>query len=99
MLFSSPRGRHHYDKALQIRRLIFDNFKTIFSESNENSVDMILTPTSLGHASTRSTIEEQGPIESTFQITYTVPVNLAGTNIIKYDYHNYIARFCDHINF
>lgn len=58
-------------------------------------MDVILTPTSLGHACPRSTIEEQGPIESTFQITYTVPVNLAGTKCYKYDYH--IAGFCEHI--
>lgn len=71
-------GRHHYEKALQIRRLIYNDFKTLFDKDDKRSVDIILTPISLGPAPSRYVMEELGPIASCIHDTYTVPVNLVG---------------------
>lgn len=70
-------GRHHYEQALKVRQLIYDDFKSLF----QDKVDVLLTPVSLGPPPMQKVVEDMGPVESSVHDTFTVPVNLAG--IIK----------------
>ena len=77
-IVSHCSGRHHYDKALQVRQLIHSDFKSVFSSENSKSVDVLLTPVTLGSAPYHSAMRKMGPVNSSIYDTYTVPVNLSG---------------------
>ena len=47
-------------------------------------MDVLLTPVSLGPPPSHRAMEDLGPVESSVHDTFTVPVNLAGNEIILY---------------
>ena len=74
-------GRHHYEQALKVRQLIYDDFQTLF---DSDGVDVLLTPASLGPPPSNRVMEDLGPVESSVHDAFTMPVNLAGKEIILY---------------
>lgn len=78
LLFSFS-GRHHYEQALKVRRLILNDFQSLFDNNNENTINVLLMPVSLGAAPTSEYMRELGPVESCVYDSFTVPANLTGT--------------------
>lgn len=67
----------YFLKALKLRRLISDDFKKVFSE--ENCVDVLLTPTTLSDAPTFDDfISKNNMDQCAFQDYCTQPANMAG---------------------
>ena len=71
-------GRHHYEKALRVRQMIHNDFKSVFSDNSADSADVLLTPVTLSSAPCQRSMKNMGPVESSIYDTYTVPVNLSG---------------------
>ena len=98
---SFPSGRQYYEQALRVRQLITDDFQKVFSTSSLSStcspsVDVILTPVSLGPAPLRSEMEKLGPVESSVYDTFSAPVNLSGKCLlacIDYTFIPHLYRF------
>ena len=66
----------YYTKALQIRRMIYDEFQSVF-----NDVDILLTPTSISASPRFSEFTSQdNRSQCAIQDVYTQPSNLAGKN-------------------
>lgn len=80
-------GRHHYEKALRTRRLIYNDFQSVFvgPSSSDPLANVILTPVTLGSAPRQSQMREMGPVQSSVYDSYIAPVNLAGmcTSVYK----------------
>lgn len=66
-----------YKKALQIRRLVRDDFKAVFDAASA-SVDVILTPTAPGTAPSLAELQQMDPIHHYVTDIMTIPANLAG---------------------
>lgn len=76
--FVLSRGSYdnYYKKALQVRRLVRDDFLNVFSGNDK--VDVILTPTGTGSALPLSKFEERNPLDEYVNDIFTIPANLAG---------------------
>ncbi|KAL5010613.1 hypothetical protein ScPMuIL_012918 [Solemya velum] len=65
----------YFLKAQRVRRLISDDFRTVFN----NGVDLLLTPTTLSDAPRHDWyVQEDNRTRSVQQDVYTQPINLAG---------------------
>lgn len=67
----------YYKKALQIRRLVRQDFKSVFEDPN-NAVDVILTPTAPSSAPSIEKLSQMDPIHHYITDIMTIPANLAG---------------------
>lgn len=68
----------YYKKALQIRRLVRDDFKAVFEAASGVAVDVILTPTAPSTAPSLSALQQMDPIHHYVTDIMTIPANLAG---------------------
>lgn len=66
----------YYKKALQIRRLVRQDFLDVFH--GENSVDIILTPTAPSTAPSLAELAKMDPIHHYITDIMTIPANMAG---------------------
>ena len=72
----------YYKKALQIRRLVRQDFKSVF-EDPENAIDVILTPTAPSTAPSIEELSRMDPIHHYVTDIMTIPANLAGVPAIS----------------
>lgn len=71
----------YFEKALKVRRLILNDFNRVFNEneSNDETVDLILTPTTLSDApSYQEFIQQSNRDQCAVQDFCTQPANMAG---------------------
>ena len=74
-------------KAQRVRQLVAQDFKSVFEHDNNGgcvesdvSVDVIITPTTMGCAPSIRNAAESGGLEEYVNDVFTVPASLAGTN-------------------
>lgn len=80
----------YYKKALEIRRLVLDDFKTVFrSKENPSGVDVLLTPTapsSAGELKNALEKTKQNPVDLYLMDVMTIPANMAGIPAMSVPY-------------
>ena len=74
---SSARAAEYFEKAQKVRRLVSDDFTTVFSGEG-GGVDMLLTPSSVSTAPKLSDVEALSPAQTYAADVMTVPASLAG---------------------
>jgi aspartyl-tRNA(Asn)/glutamyl-tRNA(Gln) amidotransferase subunit A len=74
-LFSPRAYESYYKKALQIRRLVSDDFKNVFENLR---VDVLLTPTAPTTAPALDELENIDPVTLYLNDVMTIPANMAG---------------------
>jgi aspartyl-tRNA(Asn)/glutamyl-tRNA(Gln) amidotransferase subunit A len=80
----------YYKKALEIRRLVLNDFKTVFrSKENPSGVDVLLTPTapsSAGELKNALEKTKQNPVDLYLMDVMTIPANMAGIPAMSVPY-------------
>jgi aspartyl-tRNA(Asn)/glutamyl-tRNA(Gln) amidotransferase subunit A len=78
-LFVSRSYESYYQKALQIRRLVVQDFDNVFAAG----VDVILTPTSPVSAPSIAELQSEDPVNMYMMDVMTIPANMAGLPAIS----------------
>lgn len=85
MTYPNRSYESYYKKAMEIRRLVLNDFKVVFrSKENPSGVDVLLTPTapsSAGELKNALEKTKQNPVDLYLTDVMTIPANMAGKEI------------------